>query len=812
MAWYQQQYWSTLQQEKPTDEDLNSLGQDVEDAKADVESLGLTTLHENLNMAKSDLETKLKAQLPEAALVQRPMPRFWRAGDPFVVMSGIRAPAIQGGASPLQCRVSDQAITAATYGSGGSPVQVDRQDLAKYLTNVGVLPIAGNAIAPHIDRLLVDVVFTDSDRAEDLARIHLSKTVSDPSRAEVNRIATLIRSSLSPLRAGGANTMSPTLSLEGATGTALTSFLSMLSPASAAPRPVYMVWTAGWTPYLQPADQPSSTYWDFTEGMIDYRPRQAASKISPRTIESYTLLATSLERGLADSRQKFPQAHFQPVFAPLTELAGQSLMGLTAALATQDVGPQLPPLVRDGGDFIKDPIAYLIGDQYAVAPLPGERAAPPPFSPLRGGDLSLTRLWVVDSFGRIHRIIDSDAATKPLVGGALVGKAPGAAHLAPRLVQPARLLLRWHSATDDAQEAIGDMRTSPICGFVVHNQLDRSLMIYGTKDAAGDSVGTLLGAVQAVIRPDLQESVIWSTVPVRPVVQTEGARRTPTDADIPNLHLRNFVKGVLALSEAADGTAFVAFRALLDRLDSKKDRSMEQGLPPLLAGRPLALVRASLRLELDGLPWTDEGADAVLGSARQSRVASHISARFPVRLGDRRLGPDGLVGFFVDTGDDADYRRIRLSADIKREPEASNHAYFDDPGLAVTCNPQDKPVMLSMLMDTQLGVHVVSGILPANLVTIPQQVAARSLADLELPFLVAPVLGERVTDPSETAQRRMPLPTNADGEWAWVCFSDRMTAAKEFPVSVDTQASPSLFSQLALSEGWLRYRPSKGQQ
>src|SRR5262249_62195301 len=78
----------------------------------------------------------------------------------------------------------------------------------------------------------------------------------------------------------------------------------------------------------------------------------------------------------------------------------------------------------------------------------------------------------------------------------------------PRLVQPARLLPRWLSAWNDNQESLGDLATSPICGFVVHNRLDRSLLIYGTRNdeeaiygaanGARPPIGKLLGAVQEV--------------------------------------------------------------------------------------------------------------------------------------------------------------------------------------------------------------------------------------------------------------------------------------------------------------------------
>jgi hypothetical protein len=76
-----------------------------------------------------------------------------------------------------------------------------------------------------------------------------------------------------------------------------------------------------------------------------------------------------------------------------------------------------------------------------------------------------------------------------------------------------------------------------------------------------------------------------------------------------------------------------------------------------------------------------------------------------------------------------------------------------------------------------------------------------------MPFLVAPFLGGRVTDPG--APRRMPLPTTGDKEWTWKFFDDAHEQPQEVDVRVDPEASPSLFATMGLHEGWLNYHPSR---
>jgi len=229
---------------------------------------------------------------------------------------------------------------------------------------------------------------------------------------------------------------------------------------------------------------------------------------------------------------------------------------------------------------------------------------------------------------------------------------------------------------------------------------------------------------------------------------------------------------------------------------------VNQGLQSVLVGRPLALVRASLRLELDGPPLRDETA------IPPEQAPAYLSVKFPVRLGDRRLGADGLVGYFVDDATDTAYDRLRLSADEDSAQGAPAHAYFHDQrDLQIQCDPGAGPIKLTLLLDPTPGVHLVSGILPVNRVHLPQPLVAATLSDLEMPFLVAPFLGERVTDPD--SPRRMPLPTTGDKEWTWKFFADAHEEPREVDVRVDTESSPSLFATMALHEGWLSYHPSR---
>jgi hypothetical protein len=839
-VWYQHQYQNSTAVAQPaTVQENELLLKEIATCKGHVDG-ALTdrgTKETAVKTAKSGLETALGKDMPKASLVARAMPRFWRANDPFVLMGGLEVPAMQGGASPLQCRVSDRVIAGIKLGNVPNigTIEIKRADLRAgqnwdKLWSAGVPPAVSADIPKDIEELLFDALFADPDRAELLARVYLRPQHGDnPPADRLDSCKRAIAAALIDIKKAAADKM---LEIEGVQPTALDSLISAINrpspsnlPTPTSWRPVFMRWRLGWYPYYQEKDLSRSTaHWDFTwneTGRVDYQwkgpPKPNDSEA--RNFDGFTVIAANIERGLKLTSENFSE--YKDVFEQMTRpLLGQSLMGLTEALGMRDTGPQLPPLKKPlgarplgTGDLtVDDDIAKRVDHHYAAAPL-----SKLPFSPLRGGLFSLLHLSIVDSFGRVLIIHDKDSAptsNPPKLGRTLRGPPPedGFALLPPRLVQPARLLLRWLSAWSDDQESLGDLETNPICGFIIHNRLDSSLLVYGTSNdeqviyGTGNggqaAVGRLLGAVQTVQYISRPGRVRWSTMAMRPFTGPAPTERVLTDVDIPNPHLRNFVNGLLKLTGGALGTPFQTFLDLLERREEAAELSVDQGLQSILTGRPLALVRASLRLELEGPPLRDETA------IPSEQAPAYLSVKFPVRLGDRRLGPDGLVGYFVDDGAGTAYDQLRLSADEESYQKDEAHRYFHDQrDLEVACDPAAGPINLTLLLDPNPGLHVVSGVLPADRVRLPQPLVAATLSDLEMPFLVAPFLGEQVSDPK--LARRMPLPTNGHKEWTWKFFDDAHEEPQEVDAQVETESAPSLFTTMALYEGWLNYRPSR---
>jgi len=175
-----------------------------------------------------------------------------------------------------------------------------------------------------------------------------------------------------------------------------------------------------------------------------------------------------------------------------------------------------------------------------------------------------------------------------------------------------------------------------------------------------------------------------------------------------------------------------------------------------------------------------------------------------MRLGDRRLGPEGLVGAFVDDGGGPAFQALRPRPDLHLPASLARHGYFDRSPLSVPADPEMPPLPLVLLIDPRRPVNLVTGILPAASFRVPQDAVTAASASLEIPFLVAPVLGAA----APSSGRAMPLPTGSHDEWRWAGFPDRTSPAQDEPVSGDTAAAGRLQVRKALDEGWLRYCPT----
>jgi hypothetical protein len=398
------------------------------------------------------------------------------------------------------------------------------------------------------------------------------------------------------------------------------------------------------------------------------------------------------------------------------------------------------------------------------------------FSPIRAGELRVKRLRVVSTFGRqmdfeVQSVVTATPMQTQMNRAASV-------YLPPRLAQPAKLQFRWLAAERDAREMNAHPESTPVCGWVIRNDLDNNLFVYS-------SGGQALGYMQA----EAKTRVRWRPAP--------GAADPVVGLDrIENPHLHRMVAFFLKGS----GGFFDKF--LEDLKEAQVRIEPENMGDPLPMGQPLALVRATLSLELQGLPAIQRRwAESNWSNARPGSDSNGFTAvRFPIRLGEQDQLNDGLTVYWLENEDgsyqDNAYIIPSYCEDAKPEEKKCDFLYqsIDAP-----------PLIVTMLVDPRGLVHAATGILPIKAIQIPPHQYAGALKQFEMAFLHAPVLAGRR---AESGQDTIALPvTDPPGyEWAWI------EKRRDGWISPDVNAA-DLFRPFAgateIREGWLKLAPAK---
>lgn len=433
----------------------------------------------------------------------------------------------------------------------------------------------------------------------------------------------------------------------------------------------------------------------------------------------------------------------------------QALGGFNESLLMQREVLQLHPAdpLGDGPDrdFASTTVRRAVLGHNHTSPLPHHD-----FHPITTGRMAFRSLRLIDTFGRATSLDTGAVVTTVDVRETT----PGWLRLPPRITQPARINFRWLSARDGKEEANAHPVASPVCGWFVPNTLDGSLLVY-----AGD--GEPLGYVDAAGR--------WRPPP--------GLAGPTVPADIPDGHLALSVEWLVRRARrgtgdgGASGGATEESRFLAGFLDTL-DTALEGIDPPnfaehqaraLLTSRPLALVRASIDVEVHGLPAIDQSWGA-LGGALRGRDFDHgglVDVRFPLRLGEPRKLDDGVVGYWVETADG--YAHDRFVVPHLDPRLAQRHGPRHGPRIDGLAGPDlelaptigERPRTVSILLDARGSANCASGVLPAKLLRLPPEHYVDALHHIRVTFLSAPLL-------TQDQRVEIPVPVLQGWDWSWL--------------------------------------------
>ncbi|GCE02243.1 hypothetical protein [Embleya hyalina] len=432
-----------------------------------------------------------------------------------------------------------------------------------------------------------------------------------------------------------------------------------------------------------------------------------------------------------------------------TNVLSQVLDGFGAAIAQrQPAGAIQPP----------PDVAALLGDGDFAPPDPGGAPAddwdpwpPSRFQELRAGQMAFLDLSVVDRFGRAVDLIGDALHFRPEIVRTMEPEyfaqeqdADRLIELGPRLLQPARLRFDFLSADgdEDVELAPGN---NPVCAWLVHNRLDKSLVVY-------EPTGLVLGELRVTLDSRSTREVSWSVLPGSNITDFEQLRTV-------SAHAYDLLEPV----KTRGPEAFDAFRATVDKALHTIDPEgpADPGLGFLL-GRPLALVRTRLEMEAHGPPASDVSWRMLF----EETVRELPSYPWVVRMGEADQTDDGVVGYVTD----GDYEHF----DTVVDPVAGAGDYLrpigDVPALWLNFGDRNTTV-LTLLVDPRAAAHATTDILATKKVLVPQEFTDAALARMSVNFRTGDLLAASVNlygpsrEPQETVL--MPVPATVLGEWSW---------------------------------------------
>lgn len=472
----------------------------------------------------------------------------------------------------------------------------------------------------------------------------------------------------------------------------------------------------------------------------------------------------------------------------------QALSGFNNALLMQQQTLQLPvhdPIGFSDYRAFTQLVQQAIGSNANLAPLPLND-----FLPIRSGTMRLHQLRLIDSFGQTREVIERDAqpasfeTAEPFNLSNPVGTDVS---LPPRFVQPARLNFRWLSANGGGAELNSHPESSPICGWLLANHLDNSIVAY---DHNGFGIGVIdqeahwrgIPGSDAVVHPD--------NIP-NPALRKAIQRLVTSDAESDSQDKKDFLQAFITTTDQA-----------LENIDPESFAHHQE--LALLMGRPIAIVRTAINLEVKGSPavhhgWTEFHQDLLRDGKNTDELEK---VKVPVRVGERRQLNDGVLGYWKESSlADGDFVLDEVfHTTVAQDEDAQDDlikSYERDP-LNLQLSIDSPPQLLTMLFDPRAEAHVTTGVLPVKSIDIPKYQYTDALKRINMTFLSTPIL-------MAAADTTIPLPNELGYTWSWLA-KDRYewyeaarhgTIQKSRVVRTFGDQGSDIWDQL-IAKGWIK--------
>jgi hypothetical protein len=525
--------------------------------------------------------------------------------------------------------------------------------------------------------------------------------------------------------------------------------------------PMFIEWEAEW--FTLPFQEGEERYWNYDENgfRLEWNEQQrnqlredargylisGRSFITPHNNEVLSHQLKNLMDNTEDEK-KADLAQLKEFVEALTKnkFLSESLTNFNRKINMQNNHINLLP---------EDPDTLeLIGEQYSTQPL-DLAELPYALTGMQQGQFKINKLYIYDQFGQClihvgaggtfgeeHFDPVKDVAMNVVQEKAIQNLNPDRfVEIKPHISEYARLNFNFVDSKDTAKLLHRDLDTNPICGWVIHNHLDRELILF-------DNEGNFLN--------EIKFSKEKNSVEIFPkeLVQTDNAffnafiNRIPTDAE-----------------------GYEYFLTTIDETLWNIDPTLQMQSAQLAVwmGKPLAVVRTKLLFEQYGssdellpaevLPFANNINPLYL----KQKQLQFKEYEFDVKIGNAQRLKDGLIGYFNDNLDDKIFYSISAPDGDSRFIKKIGETNYLKMKFEV-------PAEITLLMDPMAEVTANCGILPATKLTLPHEFVHRALKNMKLEFRFHSLLTvpERAVKEGEKDRFGISTPALSKGDWEWV--------------------------------------------
>ncbi|WP_223066186.1 hypothetical protein [Paenibacillus caui] len=726
-----------------------------------------------------------------------PHARYWSANDPVVLIRGAGSTArIPDKEDRLACRYTGQTVQGVIAGS----TKVTAADLASELP---VLPLSRDTLAASIQGDYISAG-TAAALTDTLNALTVEWFFLDPMNAPVMAVQ---QPEITPQLVASHNP-------EHFQGT-----LPAILPGvwSRPWNPFMLKWVVNWYPIPYGVSDGGTPNWRFdgtdyrftgTAGHADFQTIGGDVLLTPQTSYLFRNRIAKLAATQSDADSKLLDeldSYIEQI--DKWDFISQKLSGFAEQLSLRDIRTQLAPdqnLTFQFADGSKASLSDLVGDQVRQLPYLHSSGDSADFQATRQGQFYFSYLAVYDAFGQILDIIgdsglsSSDKFT-PIVAEGMKPDHPiedvnpaKFVQLPPRLIQYSRLHFNFMDAAIPDLSLDIDPEINPIAGWLLANHLDRSISLY---DGQGKSIGEL---VKVVGQGGKEQLILRFSIRGDYASISDVEKKAPELAKVASSLLTKDTRAFDQLLAVIDKALW-----MVDPPGSAQSRNLS-----ILTGRPLALARAEIRLELDGFPLADPGWRATFNPPAPTFTQND----YEIRLGDPDIRQDGLIGYYAN----GDYDVFHCVDTAEAQEEQESYLQPIGPGgfLKLRFDGQTA-ISLLMLMDPWSVVHAVSGLLPVQTLQLPSGLVDSCLSRLSIQFFTGPLITEIGLSPVSSSgddspkfSMTMPVPIEKGGQWRWLekAAPSSGTPVQTFGLSSSQEKAELSSSPKSLREGVLQFR------